>query len=80
MSNYTKELMNLSDEDLAEKLGSPLPGSVHHEQIKFEMARRAMIAQMRSAVAAENYTKATWVLICITAIGLGVSLYLGLNS
>lgn len=77
MGNSAQELMALTDEELAEVLVGPMPGSQRHEQIIFEMQRRAMIAQrkaadatLRGAIAAERYTLATWVLISITAIGL----------
>jgi hypothetical protein len=59
-----------------------MPGSQKHEQIKFEMERRAMVAQqkvaeanLRSAIAAERYTKATWVLVAVTVFASLVSLY-----
>jgi hypothetical protein len=82
MANYAEELMALTDEQLAVALISPQPDSPKHEQIKFEMQRRAMKAQKdaaeatkRSAVAAERYTFATWVLILVTVIGLLINTF-----
>lgn len=83
MSNDAAELAKLTDEQLVQILSGPMPGSQRHEQIKFEMERRAMVAQqraaeatLRSAIAAERYTKATWVLIAVTVIASLVSLYI----
>lgn len=80
MSSYSRQIMNISDEDLAEMMSGPMPGSTNHELIKFEMQRRAMTAQrdaanatLRGAIAAERYTRATWILISVTAVGLLVS-------
>ena len=82
MANDAKQLMALTDEQLAEALSSPLPGSQKHEQIQFEMQRRAMVAQkaaadatLRGALAAEKYTRATWVLIAVTVVGLLISVF-----
>lgn len=82
MSSYAKSLIALSDDQLTEQLSSPLPGSQNHELIKFEMQRRAMLAQreaasatLRSAVAAERYTFATWILILVTVVSVGVALW-----
>ena len=82
MSNDAAELTKLSDEQLVQILSGPMPGSQRHEQIKFEMERRTMVAQqkaaaatLRGAIAAERYTKATWVLIAVTVIASLVSLY-----
>ena len=69
MANYALELQANSDSQLAELLGSPDPGSPKHEQIKFELQRRAMAAQTRAAVAAEKYTRLTFLFILVTAIG-----------
>jgi hypothetical protein len=81
MNSYVKMLMDYDDNQLAEQLASPMPGSQNHELIKFEMQRSAMIAQkaaaeatVRGAIAAERYTKATWVLIAVTVIGVLASL------
>lgn len=49
-------------------LAGPMPGSTNHELIKFEMQRRAMLAQKRAAVAAEKYTRATYWFIAVTAL------------
>jgi hypothetical protein len=66
MTNYAKGLMALNDQQLAVMLEGPMPGSARHEQIQFEMQRRAMIAQqaaaaatLRSAMAVERYMNAT---------------------
>jgi hypothetical protein len=82
MANDAKRLMELDDEQLAEALSSPLPGSQRNEQIIFEMQRRAMVAQknaaiatLRSARAAERYTFATWVLIAVTVVGLLINTF-----
>ena len=69
MSDYVKQLMAASDEELANILSGPMPGSTNHELIKFEMQRRAMIAQRRAAEASEKYTKLTAIFIIVTAIG-----------
>jgi hypothetical protein len=76
VANYAKNLIALDDAQLAEMLAGPMPGSTHHEQIKFEMERRAMAAQLRAAVAAEKYTKATWFLIGVTVVTNFVSLWI----
>ena len=80
MANYARDLMALDNSQLAEMLASPLPGSTHYEQIKFEMERRAMTAQLRAAMAAERYTKATWVLIVATVVTNVVSLWISSHS
>jgi hypothetical protein len=76
VANYAKELSLLDDAQLADMLAGPMPGSTHHEQIKFEMERRAMTAQLRAAVAAEKYTTATWFLIGVTVATNLVSLWI----
>jgi hypothetical protein len=68
MSEFLREIMSCSDEQLAERLSGPMPGSTNHEIIKFEMQRRAMNAQRRAADAAERYTRATYVFIVVTAL------------
>ncbi len=74
--NYAKSLLAHTDDQLAEELSHRVPGSVNHEVIKFEMQRRLLIAQkeaaeaaMRSALASERYTRATWWLLFFTALG-----------
>ena len=82
MTNYAENLRSLSDDQLADQMaGGPLPGSVHHELIKFEMQRRVASAQklaaeatLRGAIAAERYTRATWVLLILTFAGLVANL------
>jgi hypothetical protein len=81
MNSYVKKLIELSDEQIVEQPASPLPGSQNHELIKFELQRRTMIAQkksadatLRGAIAAERYTKATWILILVTVISLTIAL------
>ncbi|HEX5259683.1 MAG TPA: hypothetical protein VFW35_13010 [Sphingomicrobium sp.] len=69
MSDYVVQLMAASDEDLAKMLAGPMPGSTNHELIKFEMQRRAMIAQKRAAEASEKYTRLTGIFIIVTALG-----------
>ena len=80
--SYAKDLMALTDEQLAEQLTSPSPGSPNHEAIKFEMQRRAMLAQdaaakatLRGAIAAERYTTATWCLIVVSVISVAVAIW-----
>lgn len=75
MSSYARNLQSVSDEELAELLSGPQPGSTNHELIKFEMHRRAMRAQQRAAdaseraaVAAERYTRATYWFIAVTSL------------
>lgn len=82
MSSYVNQLLELTDEQLTLQLASPMPGSQNHELIKFEMQRRAMIAQsnaakatLRGAIAAERYTTATWVLILVTVISVAVAVW-----
>ena len=82
MTNYAESLRSLSDDQLADQMaGGPQPGSVNHELIKFEMHRRVAAAQklaaeatLRGAIAAERYTRATWVLLILTFAGLVANL------
>ena len=82
MTNYAENLRSLSDDQLADQMaGGPQPGSVNHELIKFEMHRRVAAAQklaaeatLRGAIAAERYTRATWVLLILTFAGLVANL------
>ena len=82
MTNYAENLRRLSDEQLADQMaGGPQLGSVNHELIKFEMQRRVAVAQklaadatLRGAIAAERYTRATWVLLILTLAGLVANL------
>ena len=77
MSDYATKLLSYTDDQVAEELSYKIPGSVNHEMVKFEMQRRMLISQklaadatLRSAIAAERYTRATWFLILVTTVGL----------
>ena len=74
MHDY-RDLIALPDEDLAKLLMNPQPGSPVHEQIKFEIQRRAMAAQIRAASATERYAKLTVIFIVVTAVGSALNAF-----
>ncbi len=78
--NDAQRLQTLTDIQLVEELGYKLPGSQIYGLIQFEMQRRVTSAQklaadatLRGAVAAERYTKATWLLLAATAVSAVVT-------
>ena len=70
-NNYRRELTNLSDAELLEKwcdINAPL--SEYASQVLEEMERRSREVQKRSTIATEQYTRATLILIIVTALGI----------
>ena len=86
-NNYRRELTKLSDAELIEKwcdVNAPL--SEYSSQVFEEMQRRALDKQLNAQIAsaqaskeaadaAKKYTKATWALIVVTAIGILLSAF-----
>jgi hypothetical protein len=77
IDQYAAMLMSYTDDQLAHQMGMIAKGGGRYEQVKFEMERRILLAQkaateatLRSAISAERYTKATWFIILVTAIGV----------
>ena len=82
VDGYADMLIGYTDDQLAQQLGMVVTGGGRFEQIKFEMERRMLLAQkkaavatLRAAIAAERYTIATWILILVTTIASIVGLF-----
>ena len=84
MANIAGTLVNETDKELLARLATGQADNSNISQVKFEMQRRALDAQLdaqkeaakastRASEAAEKYTRATWMLIIVTAIGIALN-------
>jgi hypothetical protein len=75
-TNFKAEHKDSSDQELLDAWAdAQQPNSEQSQQLLEIMQFRAAMAQNRAAIAAENYTKLTFCLLVVTAIGVLLSLF-----